>query len=104
MVGTIALACYAAAMVGIGVAIGGLFSTAWAAELVAAFVVLTFLVNLLAPALQLPDWVQQLALTAHLGQPMVGQWDAVGMAACLVLAVGGLLVGAWGMQRRDVAS
>ena len=65
-------ASYAAAMVGVGVAIGGLWRTSWAAELVAALVIVTFLINLLAPALQLPDWVQQLALTAHLGQPMIG--------------------------------
>jgi ABC-2 type transport system permease protein len=103
MAGSAALGLYAAAMVGVGVAIGGLWRTSWAAELVAAIVIVTFLINLLAPALQLPDLVQQLALTAHLGQPMVGSWDLVGSAACLVIAVGGILLGAWGMQRRDVA-
>ena len=100
--GTIALGFYAAAMVGIGVAVGGLWRTSWAAELVAAFVILTFLVSLLAPALEMPDWVYQLALTAHLGQPMIGTWDAGGMVACAVIAIGGILVGAWGMSRRDV--
>jgi ABC-2 type transport system permease protein len=100
--GTIALGFYGAAMVGIGVAVGGLWRTSWAAELVAGFVILTFLVSLLAPALQLPDWVYQLALTAHLGQPMIGTWDAGGMVACVVIAIGGILVGAWGMSRRDV--
>jgi len=101
-VGTIALGMYAAAMVGLGAAIGGLWRTGWAAELVAAFVIATFLVNLLAPALDLPDWVHQLALTAHLGQPMIGVWDWGGMAACAVIAIGGILLGAWGMARRDV--
>jgi ABC-2 type transport system permease protein len=100
--GTIALGFYGAAMVGIGVAVGGLWRTSWAAELVAAFVILTFLVSLLAPALQLPDWVYQLALTAHLGQPMIGTWDAGGMVACVIIAIGGIFVGAWGMSRRDV--
>ena len=100
--GTIALGFYAAAMVGIGVAIGGLWRTSWAAEVVAAIVIATFLIGLLAPALKMPDWVQQLALTAHLGQPMIGTWDWAGMAACAVLAVGGILLGAWGMRRRDV--
>jgi hypothetical protein len=28
----------------------------------------TFLVDLLAPALRLPDWVDKLALTTHIGQ------------------------------------
>jgi ABC-2 type transport system permease protein len=100
--GTIALGFYAAAMVGIGVAIGGLWRTSWAAEVVAAVVIATFLIGLLAPALKMPDWIQQLALTAHLGQPMIGTWDWAGMVACAVLAVGGILLGAWGMQRRDV--
>ena len=102
MAGTIALGFYGAAMVGLGIAIGGLWRTSWAAELVAAFVVATFLVSLLAPALEMPDWVQDLALTAHLGQPMIGTWDLGGMAACAVIAIGGILLGAWGMSRRDV--
>jgi hypothetical protein len=38
-------------------------------------VVLTYLVDLLAPPFKLPDWVHELALTAHMGQPMVGAWD-----------------------------
>jgi len=65
-------------------------------------VVATYLIDLVAPPLKLPDWVHQLALTAHLGQPMVGAWDPVGIVACLVIAVGGVLLGAWGMSRRDV--
>lgn len=101
-VGSLALLAYAAAAVGIGIAIGGLWRTAWAAELVAAFVIATFLVYLLAPALDLPEWVAQLALTAHLGQPMIGNWDWAGMALCAAIAVGGILLGAWGMSRRDV--
>jgi hypothetical protein len=61
------------------------------------------MLDLLVPALSLPDWVRQVALTAHLGQPMLGTWDPFGIAACAVLAIGGLLLGAWGMARRDVA-
>jgi hypothetical protein len=33
---------------------------------------------------------------------MVGTWDIVGVVACLVLAAGGLALGAWGIARRDV--
>ncbi len=102
MLGSAALGLYAAAVVGIGVAVGGLWRTSLAAEIAALFVVATYLVDLLAPALGLPDWVHQLALTAHLGQPMAGSWDLVGVGACLVIAVGGVLLGAWGMKRRDV--
>ncbi len=62
-------------------------------------VIVTYLVDLLAPALRLPDWLHQLALTSHLGQPMVGAWDPGGTLACLAIAAGGLA-----MRRRDVAS
>jgi ABC-2 type transport system permease protein len=103
MAGSITLGLYAVALVGVGVAIGGLFRTSIAAEGVVLVLVVTYLIDLLAPALKLPDWVHQLALTAHFGQPMVGNWDAGGVVACLVLAVGGLAVGGWGMRRRDVA-
>jgi ABC-2 type transport system permease protein len=102
MIGSAALGLYAAAVVGIGVAVGGLWRTSLAAEIAALVVVATYLIDLVAPALKLPDQVHQLALTAHLGQPMVGSWDPVGVVACLVLAVGGILLGGWGMRRRDV--
>ena len=62
----------------------------------------TLLVDLVAPPLNLPDWVHQLALTSHFGQPMVGSWDPVGIIASLAIAVGGVAIGAWGMARRDV--
>src|SRR4051794_39072024 len=101
--GTLVLGLYALALAGIGLAWGGLVGTGFAAEVVAALVILTFLIDLLVPALQLPDALHQLALTSHLGQPMVGVWDWGGIVACVALAAGGLLVGAWGMSRRDVA-
>jgi putative exporter of polyketide antibiotics len=102
MAGTFALGLFAAALAGVGFAIGGLVRTSVAAETVAVVVIATYLIDLLVPALDLPDRVHQLALTAHLGQPMVGVWDATGVVACLVLAVGGLALGALGFARRDV--
>jgi len=102
MLGCAALGLYAAAIVGVGFAVGGIWRTSLAAEIAALVVVATYMLDLLAPALSLPDAVHQLALTAHLGQPMIGQWDATGVVACLVIAIGGILVGAWGMGRRDV--
>ena len=102
ILGSAALGLYALAIVGIGFAVGGLWRTSLAAEVAALIVVATYLIDLIAPALKLPDWVHQLALTAHLGQPMIGQWDPVGIVACVVIAVGGILLGAWGMSRRDV--
>jgi ABC-2 type transport system permease protein len=102
LLGSASLGMYMAALIGIGVAVGGLWRTSLAAEIVALFVVATYLLDLLAPPLNLPDWVHQLALTAHFGQPMLGDWDPVGIVACLVLAIGGVALGAWGMSRRDV--
>jgi ABC-2 type transport system permease protein len=102
MAGTFALGLYAAALAGVGFAVGGLLRTAIAAPTVAVVVVATYLVDLLVPALDLPDGLHRLALTAHLGQPMVGVWDAAGVIACLVLAVGGLALAAEGFARRDL--
>jgi ABC-2 type transport system permease protein len=103
MAGSVMLGLYAAAIAGVGVAIGGLLRTSVAAELVAVVVTATWLTDLLAPALKLPDLVHQLSLTAHVGQPMVGVWDAPGIVACLVIAFGGLGLGAIGMSRRDLS-
>ncbi|HEY7199270.1 MAG TPA: hypothetical protein VIC57_03610, partial [Candidatus Dormibacteraeota bacterium] len=59
--------------------------------------------DLLPPALKAPSWVHQLALTGHMGQPMVGSWDAWGIVLCVAIAVVGALAGGLGMRRRDVA-
>jgi len=42
-------------------------------------------------------------IQARVGQPMIGQWDVAGVVACLVIGIGGILLGAWGVARRDVA-
>jgi ABC-2 type transport system permease protein len=101
-VGSLALVLYGTAMAGIGLAVGGLTRSSLAAPVVVAVAIGTFLVDIFAQALRLPDWVRQLALSSHMGEPLVGTWDAVGIVACVMLAVGGLIVGAWGMRRRDV--
>jgi ABC-2 type transport system permease protein len=103
LLGSLSLGLYAIAIVGIGVAIGGLWRTSLAAEIAALVVVATFLVDLLAPPLGLPDWVHQLAITAHIGQPMIGQWDPVGVVLCIGIAVVGIGLGAIGIRRRDIA-
>lgn len=100
--GTLILGVYAAALVGIGMAVGGVLRAGWAAPAVVLFVILTWLIQLLGLLLGLPEFVQQLALTAHYGQPMVGVWDWGGVAASLVLAFGGIGLGAWGFARRDL--
>ncbi|HJW22337.1 MAG TPA: hypothetical protein VJ506_07910 [Candidatus Limnocylindrales bacterium] len=103
MGGTIVLGLYGLALAGIGMAAGGILGPRAAAPVVAAVAIGTFLLDMLAPMLRLPDWVAQLALTTHLGEPMVGTWDPVGVVACLALALVGLAAGIWGMARRDIA-
>jgi len=102
--GTLALGLYGIARAGIGVAIAGVFGSGVAGPAVALLTILTWLVDILAPAFKLPDALHQLALTAHYGLPMLGHWDVVGIVASLLLAFGGLAVGAWGVNRRDIRS
>jgi ABC-2 type transport system permease protein len=102
--GTLVLAAYGLALAGVGVAAGGILRASIAAPLVLVLTIGMFLLDLLAPALRLPDWVGNLALTSHLGQPMVGDWALPGIGLCVALAVGGLAAGAWGMARRDVGT
>jgi polyether ionophore transport system permease protein len=101
-VGSYVMALYGCALAGIGLAVGGLFRPAYGAAIVLAVTILSFLDVILATALKLPDWVADLALGSHYGKPIVGDWDAVGVVASLVLALGGLAIGAWGLARRDV--
>ena len=104
VLGTLVLGLYALGLAGVGIAVGGLFGARFAAPAVALLTIVTWLFDFLGPALDLPEVVAQLALSSHMGLPMVGVWDAAGVAACLVLAAGGLALGAWGMQRRDLGA
>ena len=102
VIGTAILGLSAAAFAGIGLAAGGLVRASLAAPVTAGLVIATFLLDTLGAALDLPDEILDLSLYQHLGQPMVGTYDPVGLVAALAMALGGLLVGAWGLQRRDL--
>jgi ABC-2 type transport system permease protein len=102
MLGSAVLGLYGLALAGIGHAVGGVFGARFAATAVIVFVVVTWFIQLLGPLLGLPQVVKDLALTTHFGQPMVGVWDANGIVASLVLAVGGVVIGTWGFRRRDL--
>ena len=104
VLGTLAIGLYAAGMAGVGFAVGGLFGAGIAGATVAGLTIVTWLLGFIGPVLDLPEPIQQLALSAHMGQPMVGVWDPSGIILCVMLAVGGLVVGAWGMARRDLRS
>ncbi len=104
VVGTVVLGLFAAALGGIGVAVGGVVGTSYAGPVVAVVTIVTWFVGTIGPALGLPDAIHQLALTTHYGFTMLGQWDPVGIVASIVLAVGGVALGAWGFRRRDLRS
>ena len=104
VIGSLVLGLYAAALVGIGHAVGGVLGTRFASTAVIVFVIVTWFVQLLGALLKLPDFVRQLALTSHLGQSMVGVWDLSGIVACVLLAVGGIAVGTLAFARRDLRS
>ena len=102
VVGSLVLGLYAVALVGMGHAVGGVLGTRFAGTFVIVFVMLTWFVQLLGPLVGLPQLVQDLALTTHFGQPMVGAWDSTGIVASIALAVIGMAIGTWGFRRRDL--
>lgn len=102
IVGVGVLGLATAAFAGIGFAAGGVVRASLAAPVTAGLVIATFLLDTLGEALNLPDPVLDLSLLRHLGQPMAGVFEPGGIAAALALTVGGLVVGAWGLQRRDL--
>jgi ABC-2 type transport system permease protein len=102
MLGTAALTLYGAAIAGIGLAFAGWVRASVAMAASSTVVVANILLDILVPALRLPGWVHDFALTSHFGEPMVGSWDLLGVGICLSLAVGGLGIGAIGFARRDL--
>lgn len=102
-IGVVVLACYGVGLVGLGAAVGATVRPAAATVAVGSVAVGSFLVDTLAPFLGLPGWVPDLALTTHLGEPLVGRPDPLGVVASLALAVGGLAIGLVAIRRRDLA-
>ena len=68
----------------------------------AVVVIATFLLDTLGAALDLPDGVLELSLYKHLGQPMAGVFDPVGIAVAAIMIAGGLTVCTFGLTRRDI--
>jgi polyether ionophore transport system permease protein len=102
--GSLILGVYAVALVGIGIAVGGAFGTRFAAPVVVIFVLVTWFAQFAGGLLKLPELVMQLVLTSHYGQTFVGVWDWGGVAVSIALAIGGIVIGAWGFARRDLRS
>lgn len=102
LIGAAVLGLYAMALAGVGLAVGGLVRPSLAAPVTLVLGLGFFLLDLLGAILKLPSGILDLSLTRHLGQPMAGNVDAVGVAASAVLAIGGVIVGAIGLRRRDL--
>jgi putative exporter of polyketide antibiotics len=102
MVGIGVLGLAASAFTSVGLAAGGLFRSSVAAGVTAFLVIATLLIDTLGAALKLPDFVLELSLYKHLGQPIAGVFDPVGIVAALVMVVGGLALCAVGLTRRDI--
>lgn len=96
------LGLVAAAFAAVGLAVGGLVRSSLAAGMTAFLTIATFLIDTLGAALKLPDWVLQLSIYKHVGQPMAGVFDPVGLVFATVLVVGGVAVCAFGLTRRDI--
>jgi ABC-2 type transport system permease protein len=103
VLGTVVLALFAMAMAGVGIAVGGLVRSGLAGPIVVVVTVVTWLIQLIGPALNLPEFITNLALPSHYGLPMVGEWDMAGVIASVVIALGGVAIGAWGFSRRDLS-
>jgi putative exporter of polyketide antibiotics len=101
-VGVSVLGLYGMALAGIGLAVGGLVRPSLAAPVTLVVAIGFFLWDLIGSIAGLPEEVLDLALNRHLGQPILGQYDWPGMAACAILALGGIALCAIGMRRRDI--
>lgn len=93
---------YAAGLAGVGFAVGGTVRSGLAGAVVAGLAIGFYLLDFVGGALRLPDELLDLALNRHLGQPMTGSFDPLGLGVSVALVIGGVLVGAWGLERRDL--
>ena len=100
--GLAVLGLYGMALAGIGLAVGGLVRPSLAAPVTVVLGLAFYLLDLIGSILDLPDFIVDLALNRHLGRPILGNYDEAGLLACAALAVGGVLVSAWGVRRRDI--
>ena len=96
------LGLVSAAFAGVGLAVGGLVRSSLAAGVTAVLVIATLLIDTLGPALKLPDAILDLSIFRHMGHPMAGVFDPVGIVAAAVMVVGGLAICAFGLTRRDI--
>jgi ABC-2 type transport system permease protein len=104
VLGTLVLGLFAIALAGFGIAAGGIFGMGVAAPVAAILTIAFWFVDIVVPALGLPDVVHELALSAHYGAPLLGRWDVTGIIASIALGVAGVAIGAIAFRRRDLRS
>ncbi len=102
--GVSVLGLYGVAVAGVGLAVGGLVRPGLAGVTVVVLVIVFYLIDLLGQILRFPQAILDLSLNQHLGQPILGEFDAFGLVLCAVLALGGLGLAAAGIGRRDVGN
>ncbi|HEX5589816.1 MAG TPA: hypothetical protein VFX65_05965 [Candidatus Limnocylindrales bacterium] len=102
LVGVAVLALFGMAMSGIGLAVGGLVRPSLAAPVTLVLALGFYLLDLIGTILEWPEPILDIALQRHLGRPMVGTLDPGGMVLCAAIAIGGVVLCAVGMRRRDV--
>lgn len=102
VVGVGILGLASAAFASVGLAAGGLFRLSWAAGVTAFLVIATLLIDTLGAALKLPQVILDLSLYKHLGQPIAGIFDPVGIVVAAAMVIGGVAICAFGLTRRDI--
>jgi len=100
--GMAVLGLYGMALAGIGLAVGGLVRPSLAAPVTIVLGLAFYLLDVIGSILRLPDVVLDLALNRHLGRPILGSYDELGLVLCATLAIGGVVVCTLGMRRRDI--
>ncbi len=101
-IGILVLGLYGMALASIGLAVGGLVRPSLAAPVTAVVGIGFFLLDLIGSILRLPEPILGLALNRHLGKPIVGDFDPVGLVLCAGITVAGIALCAGGMERRDI--
>lgn len=102
VIGLAALGLYGMALAGIGLAAGGLIRPGIAAGVTVVLGLASYLLDLVGSILKLPEPILDLALNRHLGRPILGVYDWPGMALTAGLAIGGVILCAIGVRRRDI--
>ncbi|TAJ99205.1 MAG: hypothetical protein EPO36_13010 [Chloroflexota bacterium] len=101
-VGISILGLYGMALAGIGLAVGGLVRPGHAGPVTLAVGLGSYIFNLVGTILEWPDAILDIAPQRHLGQPMLGNIDEAGLLILGTLAVGGVVLCALGIRRRDI--